>query len=103
MINKKQQKISVAPIHEHMVQKCNAKCELLSGDEDARSDVSSLDPDCKGVENASSQAGHQRLPVHGGVNIQKEVSRGYKNTSINTGPPLACTVSYYWQPVVVIN
>lgn len=38
-----------------------------------------------GVENASAQARHQRARPSTGVNIQRGVSKGYENTSMNTG------------------
>lgn len=51
---------------------CAVRCELIASDGG-------------GVENASAQARHQRPRPSTGVNIQRGVSKGYENTSMNTG------------------
>lgn len=51
---------------------CAVRCEIIASDGG-------------GVENASAQARHQRARPSTGVNVQRGVSKGYENTSMNTG------------------
>lgn len=55
-----------------LAQGCAVRCELIASDGG-------------GVENASALARHQRTRPSTGVNIQRGVSKGYENTSMNTG------------------
>lgn len=55
-----------------LAQGCAVRCEIIASDGG-------------GVENASAQARHQRARPSTGVNVQRGVSKGYENTSMNTG------------------